>query len=56
MNSITNKFLDFKELVISEIDIWLISETNLDDSFPDELFPINGYNMFRKDWNKLGDI
>ena len=53
MNSIRNKFLDFKELVLSDTDICLISETKLDDSFPDQQFHVNGYKMFRKDWNKF---
>ena len=48
INSIRNKFLDFKELVLSETDIYLISETKLDDSFPDQLCHVNGYKMFRK--------
>ena len=35
INSIRNKFLDFKELDLGVTDICLISETKLDDSFPD---------------------
>ena len=54
INSIRNKFLDFKELVLSETDICLISETKLDDSFPDQQFHLNGYKTFRKVWNKFG--
>ena len=53
INSIKNKFLDFKELDLSVTDICLISETKLDDSFPDQQFHINGYKMFRKDRNKF---
>ena len=30
------------------------SEKKLDDSFPDQQFHVNGYKMFRKDWNKFG--
>ena len=55
-NSIRNKFLDFKELVLSDTDICLISETKLDDSFPDQQFDVNGYKMFRKDRNKFGEV
>ena len=47
INSIRNKFLDFKELILSDTDICLISETKLDDSFPD-------HKKFRKDRNKFG--
>ena len=54
INSIRNKFLDFKELIVSNTDICLISETKLDDSFPDQQFHVNGYKMFRKDRNKFG--
>ena len=36
INLIRNKFLDFKQLVLSETDICIISETKLDDSFPDQ--------------------
>ena len=54
INSIRNKFLDFKELILSDTDIYLISETKLDDSFPDQQLHVNGYKMFRKDRNKFG--
>ena len=54
MNSIRNKFLDFKMLVLSDTDISLISERKFDDSFPDQQFHVNGYKMFRKDQNKFG--
>ena len=53
INSIRNKFLDFKELELSETDICLISETKLDDSFQDQQFHINGSKIFRKDRNKF---
>ena len=36
------------------IQICLLSETKLDDSFPDQQFHVNGYKMFRKDRNKFG--
>ena len=51
INLIRNKFLDFKELVISETDVSLISETKLDDSFPNQQFHVNWYKMFRKDFS-----
>ena len=54
INSIRNKFLDFKELILGDTDICLILETKLDDSFPDQQFHVNGYKMFRKDWNNFG--
>ena len=54
INSIRNKFFDFKELVLNDIDICLISETKLKYSFPDQQFHVNGHKMFRKDRNKFG--
>ena len=54
INSIRNKFLDFKELVLSDTDICLIPETKLDDSFPDQQFHVNWYKMFRKYRNEFG--
>ena len=53
INSIRNKFLDFKELVLSDTGICLIWETKLDDSFLDQQFHVNGYKMFRKIRNKF---
>ena len=54
INSIRNEFLDFKEFVLSDTGICLISDTKLDDSFPYQQFHVNGYKMFRKDRNKFG--
>ena len=54
INSIRDKFLDFKELVLNETDICLISETKLNDSSPDQQFHVNEYKMFQKDRNKFG--
>ena len=34
INSIRNKFSSFKDLVLKETDICLLSETKIDDSFP----------------------
>ena len=56
INSVRNKFLDFKELIISDTDICLISETKLHNSFLDQEFHVNGYKMFCKDRNKFGGL
>ena len=37
INLTKNKFLNFQELVLSETDIYLISETKLDDFFPETI-------------------
>ena len=52
--SIRNKFSGFIDLVLTETDICLLSETKIDDSFPNSQFFAEGYRMFRKDRNKSG--
>ena len=49
-NSFRNKFEIIEELIKDKIDIFLISKTKLDSSFPNGQFVINGYNTpFRLD-------
>ena len=45
---IVNKFVASDELMKNKIDICLISETKVDESFPNQQFKINGCKMFRK--------
>ena len=54
VNSLRNKFLASKELIKDKIDICLLSETKLNDTFPTAQFQIEGYKIFRKDRNKYG--
>ena len=55
INSIRNKFDALTEMVKGKVDILLISETKLDDSFPQNQFFINGYNKpIRFDRNDKG--
>ena len=54
INSIRSKFSGFKDLFLKETDIYLLSETKIDDSFPNSQFFADGYRMFRKDRNKIG--
>ena len=54
INSIRNKFSGFKVLVLKETNICLLSETKIDDSFPNSQFFAEGYRMFPKDRNKNG--
>ena len=50
INSIRNKFDFFAHQVQCNIDILLISETKLDESFPPGQFLLDGYNVpFRSD-------
>ena len=50
-HSLKNKFLSVKELLSHNLDLLIINETKLDDSFPNAQFQINGYKCLRKDRN-----
>ena len=55
INSIRSKFEYLKDLIGNNIDVFLISETKLNDSFPLGQFMIDGYHVsFRKDRNDRG--
>ena len=55
INSIRYKFDFLKEIIGDNIDILLISETKIDDSFPVGQFIINRFHTpFRKDRNDKG--
>ena len=54
IKSIREKISGFKDLILKETDICLLSETKIDDSFPNSQFFAEDYRMFRKDRNKNG--
>ena len=54
INSLRNKFETVKNIIEDTFDIFLISETKIDNSFPNSEFSINGYRMFRRDSNCFG--
>ena len=54
VNSLRNKYVAVEELIKNKIDVCLILETNVDESFPNPQFKINGYRMFRKDRDRFG--
>ena len=54
VNSIRNKFESMNELIKDNFDIFLITESKLDPSFPNSQFYIPGYRLFTKDRNKNG--
>ena len=55
INTIANKFSSLKEIVSNHIDILVIEETKLDDTFPRGSFKIPGFKEpFRKDRNING--
>ena len=49
INSLRNKFEALKCIVKDNLDILIISETKLDESFPKNQFSLDGYNHFRID-------
>ena len=55
INSIRNKFEMLREIVKTNIDILLISETKINSSFPTSQFEIEGFSTpYRKDRSKNG--
>ena len=54
INSLANKFEQLKEVVGTYLDVFIIVETKLDNSFPTAQFSIAGYNTFRMDRNNVG--
>ena len=54
INSIRNKFELFKKLVKGILDIVVVTESKLDESFPQQQFLMEGYNLpFRADRNGI---
>ena len=53
INSIRNKFI-FAESIVKAFDLFLISESKLDSSFPMNQFYIFGFKVFRRDRNRFG--
>ena len=54
INSMRNKFSSLQQTVLSKTDILLLSETKIDDSFPNSQFYAEGFKMYRKDRTKTG--
>ena len=55
ISSIRNKFEALKFIIDNNIDIFLISETKLEDSFPSAQFLIKGFSApYRSDRNSKG--
>ena len=54
VNSLRNKIGAVQELITNNIDICLLSETKIDESFPNQQFNISNYKTFRRDRNKHG--
>ena len=54
ISSLRNKFESIKPIISPNFYIFLVSETKLNESFPNNQFPISGYRMFRQDRNCFG--
>ena len=54
INSLCNKFDSLVRMLHNNLDIPLISETNIDSSFPTVQFHIEGYTTYRLDRNANG--
>ena len=55
INSIQNKFNSLADIIKDIIDILMISETKVDDSFPDDQLFLDGFGTpFRLDQNRNG--
>ena len=55
INSVRNKFEPLKKLIQCNIDIFIITETKIDESFPTQQFEIEGYSTpYRLDRNANG--
>ena len=54
LNSVTNKFSSLQQNFLSKIDILLLSENKIDNSFPDSKFFAKGFKMYRKNRTKTG--
>ena len=48
INSLRNKTESIKPIISPNFDIFLFSETKLDESFPNSQFSISSYSMFRQ--------
>ena len=50
VNSFRHKFAHLQEILSQHrVDYFAISESKIDDSFPDAQFAVQGYNVFRQD-------
>ena len=52
VNSLRSNIGAVQELITNNIDICVLSETRIDESFPNQQFSIRNYETFRRDRNK----
>ena len=54
VNSLRNLLEAVAEIVQNKVDICFLSETKIDEIFPNQQFMISGYKLFRRDGNSHG--
>ena len=54
LSSLQNKFFSISELIKGEVDIFLINQSKVDESFTNNQFAMSGYKFIRRDRNKFG--
>ena len=54
INSLRNKFHALQMIIKGNADIFVFTESKLDDSFPSQQFAMDGYIQFRADRNADG--
>ena len=54
VNSVRNKSEALEFLIKDKLDVFLVSESKLDSSFPEAEFKIPGYRIFRQDRDEYG--
>ena len=54
INSVRNKFSSLQQTVLSKTDILLLSETKIDNPFPDSQFFAEGFKIYHEDRTKTG--
>ena len=54
INSLRNKFESIADVIQGTFHLFLLSETKIDESFPDEQFRLNNYKIFQKERNRYG--
>ena len=52
VNSLSNKRRAAEDMITNNIDICLLSDTKIDESFPNQQYNISIYKAFRRDGNK----
>ena len=54
INSVRKKFRLLKYFIYNEFDIFLVSETKTDSSFPNSQYRLTGYEMFTRGRDSFG--